>query len=161
MPTQAAVRRIALSLPGAFEESGHFSFSVTTKGKPKHFVWVWRERIAPNKPRVPNPKVVAIRVANEIEKASLLGADPTKFFTEPHYNGYPAVLVRLDHITEPELRSAITEAWRCVAPGVATKPGTVTKVSRPPDAPPRARARAAKPATRTTAAKSSPRRKTK
>ena len=45
----------------------------------------------------------------------LLGSDPVKFFTEPHYNGFPAVLVRLPEVGEDELRELITDAWRCQA----------------------------------------------
>lgn len=126
MATQADVRRIALSLPGSEESSGHFAFSVRTKGKPKGFVWVWRERVAPKKARVPQPKVIAIRVANLFDKDFLLSLDPAKFFTEPHYDGYPAVLVRLPAVTAGELRRLITEAWRCQAPKelAAPKPKT-------------------------------------
>jgi hypothetical protein len=39
-----------------------------------------------------------------------------KFFTEDHYRGFPAVLVRLDKIPEKELRALLTAAWRCQAP---------------------------------------------
>ena len=46
----------------------------------------------------------------------LLGSDPAKFFTEPHYNGFPAVLVRLPAVEADELRELITDAWRCQAP---------------------------------------------
>jgi hypothetical protein len=42
--------------------------------------------------------------------------DPAKFFTEPHYNGFPAVLVRLPAIGAAELAELITDAWRCQAP---------------------------------------------
>jgi hypothetical protein len=42
--------------------------------------------------------------------------DQKKFFTEPHYNGYPAVLIRLEAVTVSELRPLMTEAWRCQAP---------------------------------------------
>jgi hypothetical protein len=42
--------------------------------------------------------------------------EPAKFFTEPHYNGYPAVLVRLPAVTIDELEVLITDAWRCLAP---------------------------------------------
>ena len=121
MPTQADVRKIALSLPGVHEESGRFSFCVLAKGKPKHFVWVWLDRPDPKKARVPNPKVIAIRVANETEKATLLGADEDKFFTEPHYNGFPAVLVRLKEVTVADLRVLLEEAWRCQAPKALTR----------------------------------------
>ena len=56
MADQDDVRRIARSLPGAFEESGgRFAFSVLNKGKAKGFVWVWLERIQPKTPRVPQP----------------------------------------------------------------------------------------------------------
>ncbi|HEY5922134.1 MAG TPA: MmcQ/YjbR family DNA-binding protein [Kofleriaceae bacterium] len=122
MTTQADVRQICLSLPGvSSEEPKWFAFGVTAKGKQKAFCWVWLERIHPKKARVPQPKVLAVRVADEIEKAALLGADPDKFFTEPHYNGYPAVLVRLANVTKPELRQLLTQAWRTTAPKLAAE----------------------------------------
>ncbi len=116
MATQADVRRIALSLPQTEETPNHFAFSVRNKGKLKGFVWVWMERVHPKKARVPQPKVIAARVANLDDKEILLALDPEKFFTEPHYNGFPAVLIRLAAITVGELRPIITEAWRCQAP---------------------------------------------
>lgn len=116
MATQADVRRIALSLPETEEATNHFAFSVRNKGKLKGFVWVWMERVVPRKPRVPQPKVIAVRTASLDDKEFLLSLDGDKFFTEPHYNGFPAVLVRLPAVTARELRSIITEAWRCQAP---------------------------------------------
>jgi hypothetical protein len=59
---------------------------------------------------------VVLRVADQDDKAVLLAADVEKFFTEPHYDGYPAVLVRLPAVTRAELRVLIAEAYRCVAP---------------------------------------------
>jgi hypothetical protein len=70
------------------------------------------ERVTPKKARVPQPKVIAVRVASLEDKDFLLALDPAKFFTEPHYNGFPAVLVRLPAVTVRELRPIITEAWR-------------------------------------------------
>ncbi len=116
MASQADVRRIALSLPETEEATDRFAFSVRNKGKLKGFVWVWMERVAPKKARVPQPNVIAVRVASLDDKEFLLAADPAKFFTEPHYNGFPAVLVRLPAVTVRELKSIITEAWRCQAP---------------------------------------------
>lgn len=116
MATQSDVRRIAMSLPGAEEEPGRFAFSVRNRGKLKGFAWVWLERPDPKKARVPQPKVLALRTASLDDKEFLLGLDPDKFFTEPHYNGYPAVMVRLPAVTVRELRLLITEAWRCMAP---------------------------------------------
>ncbi|MGE3616424.1 MAG: hypothetical protein AB7L66_11175 [Gemmatimonadales bacterium] len=122
MATQRDVRRIALSLPGAIEEEGRFAFSVMQKGKPKGFAWVWLERIHPRKARVPQSKVLAVRVANLEDKAFLLSLDERKFFTEPHYNGYPAVLIRLEAVTAAELRPLLTEAWRTLTPDAAPRP---------------------------------------
>ncbi len=116
MATQADVRRIAMSLPGTEEETGRFAFAVPVKGKPKGYAWVWLERLDPKKARVPNPKVLALRTVNLSQKDLMLQAEPTKFFTEPHYNGYPAVLLRLSAVRVPELRLLLREAWRTVAP---------------------------------------------
>ena len=116
MANQKDVRRIALALPGAREAANRFAFSVENKGKDKGFVWAWNERVDPKKPRVPRADVLAVRVADEAEKLALLSGDPEKFFTEPHYDGFPAVLVRLPAVTVPELRQLIGEAYRCQAP---------------------------------------------
>ena len=121
MADQADVRRIALSLPETREEEGRFAFAVLNKGKQKGFVWSWLERVEPKKARVPRDDVVAVRVADQEEKELLLAADPAKFFTEPHYNGYPAVLVRLPAIGVEELEGLIVEAWRCQAPRALVK----------------------------------------
>jgi hypothetical protein len=116
MATQAQVRRIALSLPGAVEAKGHFAFSVPNRGKLKGFAWAWNERVIPKKPRVPNLNVLAVRVANVGQKQVLLSAEPEKFFTEPHYDGFPAVLVRLEAVSVADLKVLLAEAWRCQAP---------------------------------------------
>jgi hypothetical protein len=116
MATRADVRRIALSLRGAEESKDYFAFSVMNKGKAKGFAWVWLERLEPKKARVPNPGVLAVRVANNAQKDLILSSDTRKFFTEPHYNGYPAVLVRLKEVSVADLRMLLEEGWRCQAP---------------------------------------------
>jgi hypothetical protein len=121
MATQADVRRIALALPETSEGDDRFAFSVLNKGRQKGIVWVWLERLEEGKARVPQPEVLGIRVANESEKQTLIAADPDKFFTEPHYNGFPAVLVRLAKIGVDELAELITDAWRIQAPKALVK----------------------------------------
>ena len=116
MATQNDVRKIARSLPGATEGTDRFAFSVENKGKQKGFVWVWLERKDPKKARTPCPTVLAVRVRDQAEKAALLAGDPDVFFTEPHYNGFPAVLVRLPKVPRALLRKLIVDAWRCQAP---------------------------------------------
>jgi hypothetical protein len=115
MANQKDVRRIALSLPHATQADDRFAFSVCRKGKQKAFAWAWNERRDPKKARVPRPDVLAVRVADAGEKAALLRSDPEKFFTEPHYEGFPAVLVRLPKVGVRELTKLLTDAWRCQA----------------------------------------------
>jgi hypothetical protein len=121
MASQSDVRRIALSLPDTSEGDDRFAFSVLNKGKQKGFAWVWQERVEPKKPRLPKPDVIAVRVANAEEKEMLLASDEEKFFTEPHYNGFPAVLVRLAAIEVDELEELIADAWRTQAPRALVK----------------------------------------
>lgn len=116
MATQADVRNIALSFPDTIEKAGHFAFEVRHGAKYKGFCWVWLERIEPKKPRVANPRVLAVRVAGRDAKEILLMADADKFFTEPHYDGFPAVLVRLEKIGRAELRELLQQAWLAQAP---------------------------------------------
>lgn len=116
MATPEDVRRIALSLPETSEDPNRFAFSVLNKGKSKGVAWVWLERIHPKKARVPNLSVIAVAVADLNEKELLLSANPGKYFTEPHYNGYPAILIRLADIDFDELRGLIVNAWGCAAP---------------------------------------------
>jgi hypothetical protein len=138
MATQADVRRIAMSLPLVEEAGNDFAFAVPNKGKLKGFAWVWKERVVPKKPRVPNPTVLAVRVANLGQRDLMLSAEPVKFFTEPHYAGFPAVLVRLKEVSVADLKMLLAEGWRCMAPadlaagarhstrGRATSRGTAT-----------------------------------
>lgn len=113
---QQDVRRIASTLPGAEEDPVHFAFGVRRGAKLKAFAWVWLERPAPRKARVPQPAVLAVRVTGEEEKRALIGDSPDVYFTEDHYDGYPAVLVRLEAIEAGELAEVLTDAWRTVAP---------------------------------------------
>ena len=80
------------------------------------FAWNWPERVHPKKPKVPNPDVLCLRVSGEGDKQALLAADPRKFFTTDHYNGYPAVLVRLAEVGPDELNELIIDSWRTRAP---------------------------------------------
>lgn len=110
------VRRIARALPEVVVDDDQLAFSVMVKGKAKGFAWPWNERVEPKKPKVRNLDVYAIRVANGSEKEMLLASDPAKYFTEDHYNGFPAVLVRIAAVDVEEMRELLTDAWRSVAP---------------------------------------------
>src|SRR5437667_686859 len=113
------VRRIALSLPDTSADDR--AFAVFNSGKNRGFAWVWMERIDPKKPRVPCPDVLAIRTADLDERGGLIAAEPEKYFTEPHYNNFPAVLVRLANVGLDELEELLVDGWRCQAPKAVVK----------------------------------------
>jgi hypothetical protein len=115
------VQRIALALPETTMDDDRIAFSVTSKGTRKGIAWVWMERVHPKQARVPNLSVLAIRVRNLAEKDMLLAARPDTLFTEPHYNGFPAVLVRLAAVDVDELAGLIRNAWRCQAPAALVR----------------------------------------
>lgn len=107
------VHRIALSLPHATQDGSKIRYLVDGG---KAFAWTWKKRIEPKRPRIEQLDVFAVRVANEEEKQVLIASDPAKFFTEPHYNGYPAILVRLDAVDPGMLEKLLRDAWRIRAP---------------------------------------------
>lgn len=113
MATLDDAHRIASALPEATSDPGGFAYRV----EGRLFTWIWLERVQPKRARVPNREVIAIRVADESEKQAMLALDPAVFFTEPHYDGYPAVLIRLPAIDEALLEKVIGDAWRLRAPG--------------------------------------------
>jgi hypothetical protein len=59
---------------------------------------------------------LVVFVADLGEKEALLASEPDKFFTTPHYDGYPTVLVNLPAIDVEELTELIVESWRFKAP---------------------------------------------
>jgi hypothetical protein len=107
------VRRIARSLPHVAQQGDGHGYQVEGG---KAFAWTWKKRVEPKRPRVEQLDVFAIRVSGKEEKQALIASDPAKFFTEPHYNGYPAVLVRLAAVENDELAELLTDAWRAAAP---------------------------------------------
>lgn len=62
------------------------------------------------------PDALVLRVADMGEREALLQGEPDAFFTTPHYDGYPYVLVRLDVVDPQELDELLEEAWRTMAP---------------------------------------------
>jgi hypothetical protein len=117
MATWDDVRRIALGLPETSEAVswGHAHWRVKDKG----FVWerpLRRPDLEALGDAAPDGEVLGARVEHLVAKEALL-ADPSGlYFTTPHFDGYPAVLVRLDDISVQDLEEVIVEAWLCRAP---------------------------------------------
>jgi hypothetical protein len=64
----------------------------------------------------PQGDILGVRVADEGVKFALIADEPELYFTTPHFDGYPAVLVKLAEIDELGLRELIVEAWLTQAP---------------------------------------------
>lgn len=112
------VRRIAMALPSVEESTsgyGHIQWRV----KDKSFIWERPLRKADYEAlgsSAPDGPILGVRVADVGVKEALLAEDPAVYFTTPHFNGYPAILVRLAEISVPELDELVTEAWLDRAP---------------------------------------------
>jgi hypothetical protein len=64
----------------------------------------------------PEGDILAVRVSDEGVKFALIADEPRIYFTTPHFDGYPAVLVRLAEIDVRGLEELVTEAWLTQAP---------------------------------------------
>ena len=118
MATWDAIRALALALPDASERAsreGHAQWRVADK----LFAWerpLRRSDLAALGAAAPDGPVLAVRVADLGVKDALIADDPDVFFTTPHFDGYAAVLVRLDRVDGAELREVVVDAWLARAP---------------------------------------------
>ena len=112
------VRRLALALPGTSEQSrsrGDSAWIVNDK------FFAWERPLRPSDiaalgKNAPTGPILGVRTADLEMKDVLLASDPEVFFTTPHFNGYPAVLIRLGKISTKTLKYVILEAWLARAP---------------------------------------------
>jgi hypothetical protein len=111
------VRRIALALP---ETSERLSRDLRQwRVKDKLFVWerpLRRSDLEALGDAAPDGPILGARVEHVLAKEALLADDPAVFITTPHFDGYPAILVRLDTIGIEDLNEVIVEAWLARAP---------------------------------------------
>lgn len=111
------VRRIALALPGTSEESSRGTPAWTVNGK--FFAWdrpLRASDLAALGKNAPTGPILGVRTADLEMKDVLLASDLKVFFTTPHFDGYPAALIRLEKISTTMLKDVIVEAWLARAP---------------------------------------------
>ena len=116
------VGRIALSLPETSERTsrGLRSWRVREKG----FVWERPLRRADREvlgATAPTGPILGARVEHLVAKEALLADDPDVYFTTPHFDGYPAILARLDRISLTDLHELVVDAWLVQAPKRLTR----------------------------------------
>jgi len=63
-----------------------------------------------------DPDALVVRVIDSRDAQALLLGRPDVFFSTPHYDGHPYVLVRLDVVDREQLAELLEDAWRLRAP---------------------------------------------
>ena len=113
---------VAARVPGA---AGGGRDDVRTDGgrqwrvRDKSFAWerpLRRKDLEELGDAAPTGPVLAASVPDEGAKRALVAAEPDVYFTTHHFDGYAAVLVRLDELDAAALTELVGEAWACRAP---------------------------------------------
>ncbi len=117
MPDWDDVSRLALALPETAEKPMHGLRSWRVKDK----LFVWERPLRGSDLRqlgeaAPDGPILGARVEDAGAKEFYLQRNPEVYFTIPHFDGYNAVLVRLQRIALGELVELVEDAWLCRAP---------------------------------------------
>ncbi len=103
MPTWEDVTAIGTRLPAVEVGMSYGTPALKVRGK-----FICRLRT--------DPDALVLRVIDLDEREALLKGQPEAFFSTPHYDGYPAILVRLEVVDPTELAELLEDAWRLQAP---------------------------------------------
>ena len=116
------VAALALALPDVAEEPSYGERAWKVRKK----TFAWERPLRPKEVEAlggfepegeaPSGEILGVRVADEEAKQALLSGEPEIYFTTSHFDGYPAVLIRLARIGRQELAELLTEAWLVQAP---------------------------------------------
>jgi hypothetical protein len=116
------VAAIALALPEVAEEPSYGERAWKVRKK----TFAWERPVRPKEVEhlggfepegaAPSGEILAVRVADEEAKQALVSSEPEIYFTTSHFDGYPAVLIRLERIGRVELEEVVIEAWLAKAP---------------------------------------------
>ena len=108
---------MALALPETSERVSRERSQWRVKDK----LFVWERPLRPKEidalgADAPDGPILAARVEHLVAKEALRADDPRVYFTTPHFDGYAAILVRLERIAVADLEELVTEAWLVRAP---------------------------------------------
>jgi hypothetical protein len=118
MATFDDVTRVATALPEVREGERHGNLAWRIGEK----VFAWERPFSKadikrfNDETPPDGPILAVRVGDLGEKEAVLAAHPEAFFTIPHFDGYPAILIQLTKVSPAALTEAITDGWLACAP---------------------------------------------
>jgi hypothetical protein len=112
------VARLAAELPETEEHERHGTRSWSVRGK----TYAWERPFSKADVRrygdeaPPEGPILAVRVEDLAEKEAVLAAQTAAFFTIPHFDNYPAVLIQLRKVSKKALRDALLDGWLVFAP---------------------------------------------
>lgn len=105
-----------MALPGATEAAGSKN---EWRVRDKLFLWerpLRKGDVEALGDRAPSGPILGVRVADLTAKDAMISEEPEVCFTTPHFNGYPAVLCRLEPMSVPMLEVVVVDAWIAQAP---------------------------------------------
>ena len=118
MATWDDVDRLARALPETTERPT-YEQARSWRVRDKAFAWerpLRKADLAELGDRAPAGPVLAVRVPDVGARDALIADSPGVYFTTAHFDGFPAVLIRLGEIDVAELAEVLDEAWSCRAP---------------------------------------------
>lgn len=112
------VDRLVLSLP---EVTSHTGRDGLRQWKVKAKLVAWERPLRKSDyealgDSAPEGPILGVRAPDLGAKEAMIASDPDIYFTTPHFNGYPAVLIKLDRVPLDQLEEAIVAAWLDRAP---------------------------------------------
>jgi len=116
--TVADVHALATGLPGVDRAEGK---TVVYQVRGKSFVFFRNPRPDAFDPETGEryDDVIVFWVGSDADKTALLEDPSTPFFTTPHFNGHPSVLLRgcrIGELERDELAEVVYDAWLARAP---------------------------------------------
>jgi hypothetical protein len=117
MATFEDVKRLAADLPEVTESTSYGTPSLAVRGKSFCRMWSAREH---DRDDVHDTEVLVV-FCDLDEKAALLASSGGVLFSTPHYEGYGAMLIRLDDVTTDDLADYLEDSYRLKAPASLRK----------------------------------------
>jgi hypothetical protein len=109
--------RLAARLPDVAESVRRGQRTWSVSGRPfaweRPFTKADVRRFGDQEP--PPGPIAAVRVADLEDKEAVLAASDGAFFTIPHFEGFAAVLIRMDVVSLTELADALVDGWLAMA----------------------------------------------
>jgi hypothetical protein len=114
MATFDDCRRLTAHLPEVGESTSYGTPSLTVRGK--SFCRLWGDREHDRDHVDPDETAVLVVFCDLDEKDALIESSGGTVFSTPHYDGYPAMVIRLADVDLEDLAGYLEDSYRAKAP---------------------------------------------